>query len=99
MADLHASNGSIGSRALRLAVANLVRLANADLSTARLLLREGRVRHAAGLADTARMYMIRAIAASEARPGGRAGTLDFSKRFFLRNRKYIMHLAAFMNRR
>ena len=66
MAGPHTSSkGSTGSRALRLAVANLVRLANADLSTAQLLLRDGRVRHAAGLADMARMHMIRAVAASE----------------------------------
>jgi hypothetical protein len=55
----------ITSNALHRAVANLLRLASADLDDARLLLRSGRTRNAAKLLSAAVAHIIRAVIASE----------------------------------
>jgi hypothetical protein len=57
--------GPITSNALPSAVANLLRLASADLDDARLLLRSGRTRNAAKLLSAAVAHIIRAVIASE----------------------------------
>jgi hypothetical protein len=53
------------SKARRLAIANLLRIADADLSDARLVLRRGQGRNAAALGSRALANLIRALAASE----------------------------------
>jgi hypothetical protein len=54
-----------GPTALRLAAANLLRLAMADLDDARLLLRQGRTRNGAGMVNAALARVVRAVVASE----------------------------------
>jgi hypothetical protein len=68
----------IGAKALRLAVANLLRLAAADLDDARLLLRQGRTRNAAGLVVAALDQVIRAVVASERGRRGDRGEFDLA---------------------
>jgi hypothetical protein len=53
------------SKARRLAIANLLRIADTDLSDARLVLRRGQGRNAAALGSRALANLIRALAASE----------------------------------
>ena len=61
MADLKPD----ASKARRLAIANLLRIANADLADARLVLRRGHGRNAAALGGRALASLVRALAASE----------------------------------
>jgi hypothetical protein len=68
----------IGAKALRLAVANLLRLAAADLDDARLLLRQGRTRNADGLVVEALDQVIRAVVASERGRRGDGGESDLA---------------------
>ena len=56
---------SHGSRALQLAVANLLRLAQGDLADARLLLREGELRNVAVIGNQCLHHLVLALAASE----------------------------------
>jgi hypothetical protein len=61
-----ATTGELGAaRALHTAIASLLRMANADLADARLVLREGQARNAAVIAGRAVANLIRALAASE----------------------------------
>jgi hypothetical protein len=61
--SLRRSSG--GARELQTAVANLLRIPGADVADARLLLRKGRERNAAGLDTQAFVGVIRAVAVSE----------------------------------